>query len=492
MADAEARLERLFRGLRQRELMVEDPVGTAALDGRLADELAALHERFAARGGPALEDPPPRRIAVAMALAVLSQPHLVQTFSTSATPALLVSTEVLEQALGLSAWEIDELREEVDRRAGWMVKQQLMVSWLGTRPAQEQLVTQLFPGMELEEATVHFLRSQVVVTAKLPPTPSSALHLPWLGREDTGPLHAFRGRYVDAGLKRSMNRSLGLTEDEIVRLLERAVTLFPEASLAEWMRLERYRTEGFAGLTELGARYSRLCWLSTAEGHANRWREWIATGEGEARTLDPDRSFDTLLQLRVQGMLEALKEDILARRLVGALSSQQMLSLLDLGPHIDAVVAPLLRWARARGSAMELAQRVELELEEARTVLKAVHDAWASRARSWSRLEADGFQDSPHAGWMRRLVRFDAVLDGLLERPPVGQPHAEVVVLFAGHFLEEAPLDHTLVTSSDDSRSVGWALGYWFWPTWLRLLDAMEEANSATHPEFRVPDGLFG
>jgi hypothetical protein len=35
------------------------------------------------------------------------------------------------------------------------------------------------------------------------------------------------------------------------------------------------------------------------------------------------------------------------------------------------------------------------------------------------------------------------------------------------------------------------AIGRWFWPTWQRLLAAMDDEASTTNAEFTIPDGIF-
>ena len=86
-----------------------------------------------------LVGPPPRRVALAMALAILAQPHLSVTFhdldpvgddhavrppKPYSESALIIDTETLCDALALSAWELDQLREEIDRNVSYLLKQQ--------------------------------------------------------------------------------------------------------------------------------------------------------------------------------------------------------------------------------------------------------------------------------------------------------------------------------------------------------------------------------
>ena len=175
-------LARLYRGLRQRELMRGDRLGISVLEGRLAGTLDNAAASFGPNDGRDLEGAPPRRIAVAMALAVFSHPHLAQTFASDPRPAILIGPEVLQEALGLSAWELDDLREEVDRRAGTLLKQSTLVRWLESHVPAPRLFQLLFPGVNVDDPRVRFRGTHVVAsgTSGLYQLGRAAKHLPSL------------------------------------------------------------------------------------------------------------------------------------------------------------------------------------------------------------------------------------------------------------------------------------------------------------------------
>jgi hypothetical protein len=493
MSDADQqKLGRLYRGLRQRALMRQDPLGTSVLESRLLPTLETVCEDLQPTDRSILPDAPPRRIAVAMALALYAHPHLVQTFAEKPTAALLFPTEVLQQALGLSPWELDDLREEVDRRAGLLLKQITLVAWLKSRYEPERLLTLLFPGLQLTNATLSFQRTHVVAFAEHRPLHRSALHLPWLTEQGFGPHTAFRGRYIDGNLRREVGRCIGLADDEVDEILESTVTLLSREGAQELISLEGWRYRGYAALTGVGGAYPKLAWLSQpADGHAARWRDWLHERRGTPTLVEPTRAFDALLHPRIHGMMEALYGDVLARRQFSHHRCPDELDVFDLSPHVAAVTAPLLAWSRARGSATEIARSLSIELDEAETLLKGVHAAWKERAAVWGQPGNAEFPHSPQAAWMRRLLRFDTALCGLSRRAPLGPDHRDLVFLFAGHFLAESPLDRGLITSTEDGGSVGLALSQWFWPTWGRILEAMDDVANTTDAEFLVPDGLF-
>ena len=48
-----------------------------------------------------------------------------------------------------------------------------------------------------------------------------------------------------------------------------------------------------------------------------------------------------------------------------------------------------------------------------------------------------------------------------------------------------------LLDDPDLADDLGRAAAKWFWPAWLRLLDAVEAHTARTNPEFIVPEGMF-
>lgn len=498
----QAALSRLYRGLLQRELMADDPRGQAIVDGKLTRTLDGLAASLLPDPNAELRTPPPRRIAVAMALAVFSHPHLSSTFvadekSVSLEP-LVASNEVLENALGLSTWELDDLREEVDRRAGSVLKQGTLVQWLQTRYRNQRLYQLLFPGGETEGATVDIVGSQMYAIVDAKPVPRHALYLPWAPGEGEGvitPLGAFRGRYVDASLKRALQRGIGATDPEISDLLERTVTLFPREGREALRAHDAWRRCGLAALTSVGQPYSRLSWLAQPVDAGDvRWQDWIRVEDGKVELHQPVAAFDALVAHRVHHVLEALYSDLLARRFSQESPTRERdeVFLFDLGLHVREVAQPIIRWVRAKSTCTWLARATDTTIEHAEALLAEVQKQWTKRLEHWTRPDPGVFDHAVLSKWTSTLSAFDGVLTSMLERPADSRgAHRDLLFLFAGHYITETPVDRGLMAHGLDPACPGLAIGRWFWPTWMRLLDALEAEATNTNAEFVIPDGLF-
>lgn len=507
MAEAtQAALLRLYRGVGQRELMAEDPRGRAIVERKLLATVDSLAQSLVPEPSGPLQTAPPRRIAVAMALAVFSQPHLASTFADPDDPSsivpepLVASNEVLEAALGLSTWELDDLREEVDRRAGSMLKQTTLVQWLQSRYEDPvRLFHMMFPGAAQAHAPQLVRRgAHLYAVIDQPAVPRSALYLPWITGEQEKvlpPLDAFRGRYVDSGLKRALSRGIGASDAEIADLLERTITLLPREGLEGMLAHDQWRRRGFATLTTVGQPYPKLAWLAREVDASDvRWQDWIRTDTDPISLHEPVPSFDGLAQQRVHHVLEALYNDLLARLFAAPDTARQVeeIDLYDLGRHVRAVLEPTLRWVRARGSVTWLARAANAPPDQAEALLAEVGRRWQKRLDHWTQPDADAFDHSVLAKWVSTLGTFDGAMRHLLEAQPDPRwNHRALLFLFAGHYIAECPMERSLMVHGLDPTAPGLAIGRWFWPTWQRLLDAMEQEASTTNPEFVIPDGLF-
>ncbi|MEQ1508365.1 MAG: hypothetical protein ABMB14_39405, partial [Myxococcota bacterium] len=226
----------------ERRLRVEDPAGRRALDvqiAEIADQVAAALHQPVREGSTAM---PPRRVAVALGLALHSGPHFVATLPRparegtvdpdepdrrSAELVPVISGEVYERALGLAQWEVDELREEIDRRVGKVLKQVRTVNWLWSffdvPNGQAQVLGRiLLPGTE--DSTMDLVRRGghvYLLVDHVPASPVPALFLPWLANGPT----TFQSRGVDRGLRTRVARGVGADDDEVAELLEEMVTV---------------------------------------------------------------------------------------------------------------------------------------------------------------------------------------------------------------------------------------------------------------------------
>jgi len=502
----QAALQRLYRGVGQLELMADDPMGRAVIHRKLSSIVDQLTTSLVPEPTGSLQTAPPRRIAVAMAMAVFSHPHLTRTFRDAGDPsaikteALVASNEVMEKALGLSSWELDDLREEVDRRAGTMLKQTTLVRWLQSRyPEPDRIFKMMFPGVNQPHNPDLIGRgAHLYAVVDQPCVPTTALYLPWVpgDRESVvGPLDAFRGRYVDSGLKRALSRGIGASDTEIVDLLERTITLIPREGMEGLLRHDLWRRRGFATVTTVGQPYPKLSWLSREVDAGDvRWQDWIRPDSQPLSLHEPVPAFDSIAQQRVHTVLEALYTDLLAR-LFAAEDTRRTLeevSLYDLGGHVRTVLDPALRWVRAKGSVTWLARATQREPFETEPLLADVTRQWEKRLDHWTRPAPESFDHSVLAKWVSTLGCFDGVLRSLLDRRPDPRwDHRSILFLFAGHYISECPMDRTLMAHGMDPTSPGMAIGRWFWPTWVRLLNAIEDEATTTNAEFVIPDGLF-
>lgn len=509
MGDAtQAALTRLYRGLGQRDVMADDPRGRAIMDRRLVPTLEKLTQRLVPEASSALQTPPPRRIAVAMALAIFSQPHLSTTFRgpgsgdrpVRALPPLVATNEVLESALGLSTWELDDLREEVDRRAGGVLKQTTLVNWLTARyPDGSKLFPLLFPGADgVDNPTIVQCGAHLYAMVDGVDTEPGALFLPWLqSTPATGlsPLTAFRGRYVDAGLKAALARGIGANADEISDLLERTLTMIPRDQSEAFLVRDRWRNEGCSAVTSLGHAYPRMAWLTREVNPEDlQWKKWLKAGASGASLTNPIAPFDTLTKTRVHHTLEALYTDLLARLYADPAGerSTDEIDRYDLGAQVRAVLDPLLRWTRSKSSATWLARATGVSPDEAQSLLAQLHSQWSDRSIYWTQPTVEQFTHSVLAKWVSTLACLDGTLRHLLaEEPDPRWNHRDVLFLFAAHYITEAPADRALLAHGIDPASPGMAIGRWFTPTWRRVLDAIEDEAQSTNAEFAIPDGLF-
>lgn len=484
--------QRFYRGLAQRQAVAGDAVAEAAIVRSLQSALGAFVDSVA----PPMErdplpTPPPRRVAVAMAMALFSQPHLVNTFEEEGRrgEALLVTNDVLEMALGLAGWELDDLREEVDRRAGGVLKQATLVRWLTDRFPDDQLFPLLLPGVSLQNPRTRAIGGNLYLIADGLRWPPSAQFLPWLLGDESP---RFQGRYADSRIKLGMARGIGVPELEGVGLLERSVVLFPPERIEDRLVYDRWRRSGIAGIADLGASYCGLDWLTRSVEPADvRWRDWVPDA-GDQDPHDSIGAFDALVKVRVHHTLQALYTDLMAQRTFAEGRTPDALSTYDLPRHLAVVLRPLLAWTKNKGSATWLAEIVKQDPRATAQLLAKLHAGWSERMAHWTAPPVESLHDSPFAKWMAAVASFDAAFCALRDRPRDPRfDHAQMLPLFAAHFIAENPLPRGLMTPRPDATSPGVTLARWFWPAWQRLLDTIDQHSARTDPEFVIPEGMF-
>ncbi len=514
-------LAELVRRLEQRHLAAT-PAERSAQDGEIAE--------LAAQSASALYDEPrtdpaplPKRVSTAMALAVLSAPHFVATIPAPVREgavvteparrppevAPIVTNEVLERALGLTAWEVDELREEVDRRAGKALKLLRTVNWLwsyfgesrvpprelqlaGGAAPPRALARVLLPGNDDARPDIVRRGGHVYLLTELSPDERpAALYLPWLSPDPAVGPTSFRSRSVDSSLRHRIARGVGGDEDEIAELLEGMVALVPRSDAARWLQTDQWRTHGYAAITDLGLPYSVGDWLvRPLAPDAADWRIWLRGGpEGLRLKGTAEKIFDALALPRIAAMTRLLYAATLATvdrdgGDPGAFFRPDDVDLLDVPRHVRAVLAPLLAWPGRSSTHRLVATELGVEVEAVAAMLGQLQRDWqAHAATSWwgpPGTRAPSIQTL----LLEHVLALQVSLRTLIRRPADPRaPHADLVLLFVGHYLREARLERLWLRSlSDVSEGHDGRLpppediaGTWFWRAWRRVLDEVDQ-----------------
>ena len=504
-------LRRLTRAMEQREFLETDPIAQRALTRRIGPALDDLAASSVPQTPHSALETPPRRVAVAMALALYTQPHLSTTFQMGEgpkddlgntaprrpDPSLVVSNDVLQEALGLSKWELDDLREEVDRRAGGVLKQRTLLNWLWSRfglpgPGKEALFRVLFPGRSTHQSDL--VRRGGQLYAVSPQDAAPPLDALFIGTseaipQDGSPSHAFRSRYVDPSLLRSMARGIGLEAEQATELLERTVTVVPKDRATDFLAQDHWRSGGYAQVTTLGTPYSLGGWLGRPLGHSDlQWHEWMTIADGALQLRRPIRVFDAFMAQRAHAILTQRYTAILAETLTSTRpGGREAEALIRYQFHrdLERLAQPLLDWALNPATHRPISQFLQIPLASVAQELENCHTLWVDRLHTWTRPEGVERLHGTISQLMCRLSIFDGSLRRLYHQEADPRwAHQDILLLFAGHYVAEAPFDRTLLSAAIDSEHPGQALGEWFWPTWLRLLNALEDEASTTNSGF--------
>lgn len=511
--------------------MTDSAILNSDLDARLLGEaMEALGRRDALPGGAAREDldrrlvialehlkrplapaperllePPPRPIAVAIALTLFSQPHLVATFGRPGThsadrpvarPAL-VASELLSEMLGLARWELDELQAEVDRRVSLQLKQHRVLSWLWSHfglPKQgvASLIEVLLPGLrDTSAATVGLSRRgaqlyAIVDQARGPRADS--LYLSWLDRSISGaipPRGTFAARYVDANLLRQVCRGVGAEPAEVMALLDRAVTVIPRQRAADFLALDRWRALSYESLTGIAGSYPRGSELvDPLEPHQIAVDGWLRR-DGDTVRIDNGKAlFDSLALERAGEVAQQLHAHTVASFLtIDAHDAQghdlRELVRYDVVRHLKRVLRPLIAWTEDPRTAEHLGSRLGVDRPAAQRALDELCSLWSDRLNTtWTGLIHPQRPASVAARLTAQVLRTRQAL-GLLwtQHPELGQEHREAALLFSAHYLAEAPLDR--LWSREREALAEDPVGQWFWPLWVNLLYAREDEPSS-------------
>lgn len=460
--------------------------GVAEVAGHVA-HVASLWE------GPTTtpsDEPPPRPVAVAMAQALFAEPHSRRTLavqSTASESLVIRADETLADALGLSSWELDELRNDVDRRVADVLARIRAMQWLWHRAGNPRndptpLHRMLFPGGGDVVPTRYLhkgCRLYCIARMERPPPPES-LFLPWMpGNEtwDARPDHAFDPRFLDDGLVRALSRSIGRDDDATRALLASVVCVIPEAEAKSFLARDRWRSEGWSDVTGLGMARPGASWIAeSAPRDTFDVTEWMArTDQGGVAVQGARRAFDTAARQRVGLMLHSLYAELCARQLADAgLPASGQPVLFDIAPYIQRVLQPLVKWTARDDVRDHVASTLDITPETASAALKRIGAAWSDLARtSWGGVPSDERPHTIQGILAAHLARVQASLAQIrrMEPDPRADHHRMLLLFFAFH-VSNAPLGRLWRPEGGRVPDPEDVPGAWFWPTWRRVLDA--------------------
>ncbi len=520
-AESERLLRRLARGLEKREAL-HSGAAREGLDLHLLEIVGRLRSQVQQTLAEEVEGPPPRSAAVPIALALFSQPHLDTTFlaprwqSTEdmlpltlpqPDPPVVFPTDAMRAVLGLEDWELDELREEVDRRVGFALKQQRALDWLWQRFDQphakpDVMFHALFPAAPREGlgkiGWVRYGAQLYAVVDQRQPPPPAALFLGWVAPDDDGqlaPRGAFHGRYVDEGLRVALGRGIGASDTETVALLDQMVSLLPRQGCAAFLAHDQWRITGVAAMAGLGSDYATSGWLARPLAANDLYiRDFLEFKEGALTLKRAEAAFDAYATERSTTLLHQIHAEMLARLLHEDLTaplrpSLDDLSLYDLSRHLRRVLRPLLEWAAAPETVAHVARVFQVDEEAAREQMRSLATAWEQRARAgWC---GGPTQDTPDTVAGVLLMHLIGAHNGLRSafRRNIGRrlPHRDVLLLFAAHHYAEVGAGR-LLRDHRQGRPTTDPVARWFWPTWKHL---QTESDMDPESTWSGPNPLF-
>lgn len=435
---------------------------------------------------------PPRPVAVAMAQAMFSLPHLARTLSVDTTISDLPVVSVgpgLSEALGLPLWELEEIRGDVDLRVADAFKQLRTLNWLwarfpNPRLRPDALFHTLFPGNVGPQAS-HFARRggrlYAVVPQDAPPPPES-LYLRWLPGSTQWtclPDSHFDARYVDAGLIRALERAVGADPEEARRILDNLVCTIPRREEESFVAQDRWRSEGWAALTRLGAAWPGSEWLTLPlAADAIAPEGWIERTDKGLSLRSPRRVFDRHAMTRVTALVHGLYAEICARALSREAPGPGDLAVLfDLSPYVQRALQPMLDWTASSATHAALARTLGVEPSHVGAALAQVRGLWLQAAgQSWGGVPREDRPYTVQTLLAAHLALTHASLTRVLERPPDPRAaHTKVALLFFAHYHQDAPLGRLWRVEDGVLPPPEDVMGEWFWGTWQRVLQVAQE-----------------
>ena len=474
----------LDRLAQARTLSREDQVRECA--GNVASEV----DRLAAHlSRPAVSSVSPGRgRAVAMAQALFAAPHVARTLSVEATQSDVRAVEPddeLADLLSLPLWELEELREDVDRRVAQFMRQTRALHWLwrvtpNPRSAPEPLFKMLFPGVETPSGlrfTRRGARLYCMFDAPSPPPPES-LYLRWLSdapRWTMVPDGWFDPRYVDDNLVTRLGRALGSSADDARGLLQNMVCAIPAASERMFLARDRWRSEGWADITGLGLASPSPSWIcQTIAPDGIDTRNWIRHGDDALELHDPRRAFDRHALSRITAMMHGLYAEMCARLLsrqeVGPMGQAL---LFDLSPYIQRALQPLLDWAARDATHERLAASLGVEAHVVASLLGQARNIWLDAAHnSWGGAPTPDRPHSVQSILARHLALAQRSLAEAFSRSTGGPgAHQRVLLMYFGCYVASAPIGRLWRAVDGALPPPEDPIGDAFWAMWTAVDD---------------------
>lgn len=453
----------------------------------------------------------PRNVGQAMACAAFAQPHLSSTCDTgffgSSTelrlsplppndPPLIAPSDTLQHALSIPIWQLDELRDLVDRRVGVRLLESRCLHWMwnffDAKTHPKRLASLLIPDLSEPQLNVQLVCRQNRIYIVVPdPTERSPieLYLPW--ERPTSAQHTlFDSRYVDPQLLDTMARTHGLNTQAARELLDRTVYVIPEQGADRFIHYDAWRARGLGALTDLEPRTTDgSSWHATPTLEDLRWKRWIRKQEDGTLTLRADASnvFDILATPRATDMTRALHCAVVAlAEDTGFETSERVglqLAVLDVERHLRRCLSPLIQWASSTDARTQIAAQTGCDVH---TVVNPFMD---QVMREWTQqLQAHwiGLPEATEPCFKNTLIHhllgLRSTLHSVLLMPADARGHhTDIARLFCGFLYSDAPLQDlwTPSTASRQEQALGDVedtLSQWFFGTWARVLDACSDA----------------
>ena len=503
-------LRKLHSGYEKRRSLL----GGAArekLDAHLLKVLRTLGELQDTEVQEATSGAPPKAVATAMCAALWSHPHLTIFFGdarsssagvseTPPTPEpdfpIIFEPSKVKEALGLDDWQLDDLREEVDRRVGTMLKQERALDWLWNHFKVEEdngeaLFRVLFPAarnVDLQGLCRRGAQLYVVVH-QVPVPPRSTLYIVWPDPRAGAAfeqLGLFGGRFVDGALRRRLGRGIGADDGEIIQLLDSMVTVVPKKRGSRFLAHDLWRVRGFAGVTGLGRAYSDAVELiAPLPLDGIRYAELFRAEGATLELVDANANFDRLALPRVTTVMRLIYAELVAglHDLDGEANSPidpglDDLEIYDVSGQLSRALNPIVRWTADSDTEKAVAEHFAVPKAEARRALDALSEAWLKQLeRGWCAPPATGQPRSVASICTYHLIQVHRTLRRLMLRGADSRwDHRDLMMLFSGFYFSEAQVQN--LWSSGLSRvgaPIEETFSVWVWGSWQRLLDTTDE-----------------